>query len=218
MKEKKYIPAARFQILTPIYDILCSILGLGKNYRERVIKTLQLQRSDVKVLDAGCGTGNIAIEFKQANPRIELHAVDADNEILTIAKERAKKLNLDINFRQSFLQKLPYKDKFFDIVYSSLVFHHLNTKSKNKAMKEICRVLKKKGKFYLFDFGKPKSRFSLIAWFAVHLEEGYDNIKGNIPSMLLNAGFKSVKKVSEYRLGIYFLVAEKATRLIRMKS
>src|SRR3989344_2096659 len=206
MKDVKYLPAARFHILTPLYDGLCSILGLGKNYRERIVKTLQLQSGNAKVLDAGCGTGNLVIEFKQANPRTELHAVDADNEMLTTANGKAKKLNLDINFMKSFLQKLPYKDNFFDIVYSSLVFHHLNTEAKNKAMKEICRVLKKKGKFYLFDFGKPKSRFSLIAWFAVHLEKGYDNIKGNIPSMLLNAGFKPVRKVSEYRLGIDFLV------------
>jgi len=209
MKEKKYIPAARFQVLTPLYDALCSILGLGKNYRKRVVKTLQLQRSNAKVLDAGCGTGNLTIDFKQANPRIELYAVDADNEILAVAKERTKKLNLDIKFRQAFLQKLPYKDNFFDVVYSSLVFHHLDTEAKNKAMKEICRVLKNNGKFYLFDFGKPKSRFSLIAWFAVHLEDGYDNINGNIPSMLLNAGFKNAKKISEYGLGIHFLVAEK---------
>ena len=135
--------------------------------------------------------------------------MDADGKTLAIAKEKAKKLGLDIDFKQAFLQKLPYKDNYFDVVYSSLVFHHLNADAKNGAMKEIRRVLKKGGKFCLSDFGKPEARFSLIVWLAVNLEEGHDNIKGNIPRMLSSAGFRAVNKISGYKLGIDFLIAGK---------
>ena len=43
---------------------MCNALGLGKDYRKWIVKNLKLKRGDNKLLDAGCGTGNIAIELK----------------------------------------------------------------------------------------------------------------------------------------------------------
>ena len=64
VKLQKYIPAARFHFLTPVYGFMCNALGLGKDYRKWIVKNLKLKRGDNKLLDAGCGTGNIAIELK----------------------------------------------------------------------------------------------------------------------------------------------------------
>ncbi len=210
IKQKaKFISAARFGILTPVYDMFCEMLGLGKKYRVVVLKNIKIDNKKSKVLDAGCGTGSLAIDFKRKFPKTELYGIDIDERVLAIAKTKINNEKAKIRLKKASITSLPFDGSNFDAVYSSLVFHHLTSETKRKAMKEVYRVLKRGGKFYLFDFGMPKSRFSLIAWFAVHLEEGYDNIKGNFPSMLHSAGFKSVKKVSEYGLGIDFLVAQK---------
>lgn len=206
----QFIPAARFAILTPVFDTFCRIVGLGKKYRKKIITQLGLISTGAKVLDAGCGSASLTIEIKNTFPTLSLSAVDADPNILAMAEKKAQAQNISINFKEAFLQKLPFIDNSFDVVYSSLVFHHLNKNSKNEAMKEIYRVLKKNGRFLLVDFGKPKNKLvSLFSWFTVLLEEGYDNYKGRIPGMLSSAGFSEVKEVGRYRGTIVFLEAIK---------
>ena len=160
----------------------------------------------LRVMDAGCGSGSLAIDVKKAFPNILLEAIDADPHILGIAEQKARKLNQQINFREAFLQDLPFPDSSFDFVYSSLVFHHLTSDVKRKAMKEVYRVLKNGGRFLLVDFGKPKhTLFSVFSWFTLLFEEGLDNYHGKMPALMMNAGFVNVKEKSRYRFNIVFL-------------
>ncbi len=209
IKKNDFIPALRFNILTFLYDFGCNLVGLGKEYRRKIIDTLDLPNKKIKVLDAGCGTGNFAIELKIRKPRLELYAIDADAKILSMAKEKAQENNVKIEFHQAFLQKLPFSKEYFDVVFSSLVFHHLTRKIKEEALKEIHSILRKRGKFFLIDFGKPKNKFLSFSWFAMKFEEGYDNYKGNIPRMLVNSNFKRVRTIGRYRHDIDFLLAGK---------
>ena len=108
------------------------------------------------------------------------------------------------------MQDLPYPDGYFDVVYSSLVIHHIPSKQKIPAMKEIRRVLKKSGTFYLCDFGKVRSYLlAPLYLFVLLLEEGKDNYEGKIPGMLKEAGFEKVRSVGHYRYNIEFLYAQR---------
>lgn len=210
MKNDKFIPAARFHLLTPLFDALCSLVGLGKSYRKRIVKVLNLPKDKLRVMDAGCGSGSLAMDVKKEYQNSLLYAVDADPRILAIAEKKVNEVGIQINFREAFLQKLPFSDNSFDVVYSSLVFHHLNNDIKKKSMTEIHKVLKKDGRFLLVDFGKPKNKlFSVFSWFTVIFEEGYDNYEGRIPEMLLNAGFSTVTEIERYRFNVVFLEAVK---------
>jgi ubiquinone/menaquinone biosynthesis C-methylase UbiE len=207
--DKKFIPAARFHFLTALFETLLGIFGLGKKYRNEIKKYLQFSEK-MKVLDAGCGAGSLAIEVMKNNPNLFLYAVDADKKILSLAKKKSKEGGIKINFQQGFLQKLPFQNNSFDVVYSSLVIHHLTTETKQKAMKEIHRILKKEGYFLLSDFGKPRNIFlSPYSWFTTLFEEGMDNYKGKIPNMLKEAGFRKVEEVGKYKFNIKFIRAEK---------
>lgn len=196
---EKFIPSARFHTLNHFFDYFCILLGLGKNYRKEVIKSLDLPKEDIVILDAGCGTGSLAIEIKQEKSTTTIYGVDIDPKIISIAKKKANKKNLAINFEVSPIQKLPFKDKSIDIVYSSLVFHHLSQKIKIEALKEIHRTIKDNGYFLLADFGKPKNKLPSLSWLTMIFEEGYDNYKGNLPKMIKDSGFKNVEIVSYKR-------------------
>jgi len=210
MKKDNFIPAARFHLLTPLFDALCSLVCLGKGYRKKILEVMDLPQQKLLVMDAGCGSGSLAVDVKKAFPNISLYAVDADPKILTIAEKKSRKKNQQIHFREAFLQKLPFPDNYFDVVYSSLVFHHLNSDIKKEAMKEILRILKKNGLFLLVDFGKPNSKlFSVLSWFTVLFEEGYDNYKGRIPEMLSNVGFSKITEVERYHFNVVFFEAVK---------
>jgi ubiquinone/menaquinone biosynthesis C-methylase UbiE len=204
----KLIPAARFHFLTPLFDFLCSLVGLGKKYRYHLRQSIQLNDSELQVLDAGCGSGSLSIEIKQAYPKITLHAIDADSSILKLAKRKFAKANAEIHLQQAYLQKLPFPDNSFDVVYSSLVIHHLKTKEKIAAFAEISRILKPSGYFFLADFSKPSSIFfAPFSWFTVFFEEGLDNYRGKIPTMLKSRFH--VQKISKYRFNITFWKAVK---------
>ncbi len=207
---KKFIPAARFHLLTPLFDALCSLVGLGRSYRKKIVKVLNLSQQEVRVMDAGCGSASLAIDVKKESQKILLYAIDADPTILKIAEKKAKRENQQIHFRKAYLQKLPFPDNSFDVVYSSLVFHHLNSDAKKEAMKDIYRILKKNGRFLLVDFGKPKKKFlSFFSWFTILFEDGYDNYRGRVPEMLSDVGFSIVTEVEKYRFNIVFLEAVK---------
>lgn len=207
--ENRIIPAGKFNFLTPLFDIGCNIIGLGKSYRNFIINNSKIPDKNINILDAGCGTGSLALDIKLKSPKVNLYAIDADSMILEIANKKFIESNVKIKVKKALLQDIPFKNNYFNIVYSSLVFHHLKTQVKKSAIKEIYRVLKKDGVFLLIDFGKPKNRFfALGPWFATLLEEGYDNYKGNVPEMLKNEGFK-IKEIRRYKYDIYFLKAVK---------
>lgn len=107
---EKFIPAARFHILNHFFDQICTLLGLGKSYRKELIKTLNLQEKPVTILDAGCGTGSLAIEIKQGNSNANICGIDINPKIIAIAKNKADKENLAINFIISSIQKLPCQE------------------------------------------------------------------------------------------------------------
>ena len=105
-------------------------VGLGNKSRKRIVTKLNISRGKVRVMDAGCGSGSLAIDVKKESKNISLYAVDADYNILKIAEKKAKREGQQINFREAYLQKLPFPDNSFDVVYSSLVFHHFNGDAK----------------------------------------------------------------------------------------
>ena len=53
---------------------------------------------NLKVLDLGCGSGNIGLTLKRLFPSLSVTLVDVSEEALKVAMENAKKQNLDVNF------------------------------------------------------------------------------------------------------------------------
>ncbi len=197
-QDRTFIPAIKFRVLTPYYDFFCNLLGFGRQYQEKVLSTFPKLGTAAKVLDAGCGSENLAILLKKKHATLHIHGVDADAAILSQARRKAIESKTTILFKRAFLQKLPFGDNQFDLVYSSLVFHHLSHVATVQAIKEIHRVLKRGGTFILADLGPPRGRFSsLFPLFALIFEEGGDNYRGKLPQLLLET-FTSVALVGTY--------------------
>ena len=100
-----------------------------------------------KVLMLGCGTGEESLMLRQFGAT-DLVGID----ISKVSIDIAQKSYPESQFLVADMSKLPFKDDEFDYVYSSLAVHY--TKDVEKVFKEVCRVLKKGGKF-LFSVGHP---------------------------------------------------------------
>ncbi|CAB49811.1 class I SAM-dependent methyltransferase [Pyrococcus abyssi] len=118
------------------YDILEVPLNrYFEPLREKAVK-----RVSGKVLEIGVGTGK-TLKYYPRN--VELYAIDGSEEMLKVARERAKSLGINAKFIRAEAENLPFPNDFFDYVVSSFVF--CTVPNPERAMKEIVRVLKPGG-------------------------------------------------------------------------
>lgn len=192
MSESKneYIPALSFRVLTPFYDFIQKYIVRDIRYKSRLIAHAQIQ-ADHRVMDLGCGTGTLAIMAKRAQPQADIFGLDADPEMLKVAKAKKDQEKLEVKFDVGFTNNLPYPDEFFDRVLSSIMIHHLKTPDKEKTAHEIYRVLKPGGQLHIIDFGKPYTWYGkLLGPFLHKFEEANDNVEGRLPEIFGAPGLK----------------------------
>ncbi len=197
-KEPKFIPALKFQWLTPLYDPL-----LRWGMREEIFKKRLVEWANIspgqRVLDLGCGTATLTIMLKQEYPEVEVIGLDADRQVIEIGRRKAVRGGVAITLEHGMAFNLPYRNASFDRVLSSLVFHHLSRDNKQRSLDEVYRVLKTGGQVYIADLGKPHTAWGRIfSIFSPWLEETSDNFKGLLPIMMQQAGFEHVEEPIRY--------------------
>ena len=121
---------------------------------EPVQKTvLELAASEVPrpvaILDVGCGTGRLLRSAQQQFPVAALEGVDAAPEMVKHA-QAVNPARSRIRFQQATAEKLPFAADQFDLVFSTMTFHHWDDQS--RAAAEVARVLKPGGRWLLADF------------------------------------------------------------------
>ena len=111
-----------------------------------------------RVLDVCCGTGSLALTLKVSlGTRGSVHGIDASPEMIDLARHKAIKAGMEVDFRVGLAQALPFTDKTFDLVVSQLAIHHLPGDLKVRAFGEMYRVLKPRGRCVIVDFEPPKA-------------------------------------------------------------
>lgn len=183
-------PALLSGRLTPIYDLFVRLLLREGQLKRELIEQARID-SGQRVLDLGAGTGTLAIMIKQAHPDADVTGLDADPEVLAIAREKASRAGVDVAFDLGDASALPYPDASFDRVLSSLVFSLLSSEVKRLAASEAYRVLRGGGELYVADFGPPRTAWGrLLARRMIRFEPIVDNLAGRLPAIFREAGFQ----------------------------
>lgn len=95
----------------------------------------------MKILDVGCGTGNFSIKLAQRGCKVV--GIDISDEMLEIARSKARQMNLDIEFYNMDVYKLGFEANSFDAAFSMAAFEFIDKPI--VALDEMLRVVKDKG-------------------------------------------------------------------------
>jgi ubiquinone/menaquinone biosynthesis C-methylase UbiE len=117
-----------------------------------------LQRASGKVLEIAVGTGK-NLPYYPGGCRII--ALDVSSEMLNVAHKRAAKLSVDVSFILADAASLPFPDKSFDKVASSLTT--CTFPNPGVALKEMARVCRPEGKILLLEHGRSDREW-LARW------------------------------------------------------
>ncbi|MDT7600646.1 MAG: hypothetical protein QOK26_2723 [Pseudonocardiales bacterium] len=181
---RDYIPAAGLDALLPAYDLISRVVGSPRLHR-RLVELADL-RAGQRVLEIGCGTGNLTVLTKRRQPDAEVVGLDPDPGALARATRKAA--GLGIRFDRGYSQALPYPDGSFDRVLSALMLHHLE--GEVRTAREALRVLRPGGALYLVDIG---GRVSPSDGFAARRQLRSERLRPNlgdaVPQLLREAGF-----------------------------
>jgi ubiquinone/menaquinone biosynthesis C-methylase UbiE len=181
-----YLPAAGHDALLPGYDLLTRLFGFNRVH-ETLIAQAELADGH-RVLEIGCGTGNLAIRAKKTHPAVSVVGSDPDPLALSRAQRKTAQLN-GIRFERGYAQRLPYADGEFDRVLSSMMLHHLDDDAKSAAAAEVFRVLRPSGRLHLVDMGGDMTaRDGLSARLVMHSPHAAGNLGDAIPRLLRAAG------------------------------
>ena len=171
-----YIPAMGKQWLLPLYDPFTRLAGVGRIH-ERLLDRADLRRGQ-RVLEIGCGTGNLLTALGRRRLDVEAVAIDPDPAALRRARRKAARRRLPIRFEQAFAGELPLPDAGFDRVLSSFMLHHLDEDERLRALREVRRVLRPGGQLHVVDVdGTPSGRKT----------HGHPQLARNRPELVLAA-------------------------------
>ena len=122
-----------------------------------------------KVLDIGCGHGHHMYLLKQLRPDLDITGIDIKKQKLwNVLKKEG------YNLKIMDATNLKFPDKTFDVIISFGVMEHVE--DDNLFLKEINRVLKYKGKLFIFNLPNEYSITEFIAGFIgiINHEVRYD--------------------------------------------
>jgi demethylmenaquinone methyltransferase / 2-methoxy-6-polyprenyl-1,4-benzoquinol methylase len=172
-----------FSQIAPRYDLLNHLLSmqLDRVWRRRVARIVRpiLQRSDARVLDLCCGTGDLALSLRRA-PGTRARIIGADFSHAMLVRARAKSLAPDSRRAQHAVPlrdsgampvfeadalRMPFADSSFDLVTTAFGFRNLA--NYEDGLREIYRVLRPGGTVAILEFTEPPAGLmgNLYRWY-----------------------------------------------------
>jgi SAM-dependent methyltransferase len=181
-------------------------MGEGNQFQLELIgpsvERLLAVRPGERVLDVGCGTGTLAIDAKRRQPEAEMAGLDADPAMLERARRKARDRGVELELVEGFSDQLPFAEHSFDVVLSSLFFHHLERPAKEATARELVRVLRPGGRLHVADWGAPDGPLTRALSTSIRLLDGdaptRDNLSGALPGILEDAGLARVRERASF--------------------
>jgi ubiquinone/menaquinone biosynthesis C-methylase UbiE len=190
------------------YDLMVTLLTFGRaaRLRERTADLAGIKTGET-VLEVGCGTGQLSQRARRrVGPNGRVHGIDPSGEMIQVARQKAARAGLDIDYRVASIEALPFPDASVDVVLSSLMMHHLPADLKARGLAEVKRVLKPDGRLLIVDMKRPSgllSHLTLATLIHGHSSHGVQDL----PTLTTAAGFETLRSGDVGYLSLGYVLA-----------
>ena len=203
--EGQYVPALGIHAFTDAYDAL-----IARFFPEAAVKSRLLDLAEVgsgvRVLDLGCGTGTLLAMAAERGAVVT--GIDADPKML--AKAVPKLQGREARLVEGYTTAVDLPEASFDVVISSLFFHHLRTADKRATLERALRWLMPGGRLVIADFARPRHPIHKAQFLPVRMLDGFgltrDVLDERVPALMAEVGFQGVEEV-EARTTIFGALA-----------
>jgi demethylmenaquinone methyltransferase/2-methoxy-6-polyprenyl-1,4-benzoquinol methylase len=138
-----------FDRISPVYDAMNRLMTAGLDRRWRRLTAASVVRPGDKVLDACCGTGDLALAARDAGG--EVTGVDFSEAML----ERARRKSSAISWISGDVLALPFSDESFDVV--TIGFGLRNVPDPEATLRELARVTRSpEGRLACLEITRPR--------------------------------------------------------------
>ena len=139
---------AMFDRIAPVYDLMNRVMTAGLDRRWRRETAAAVVRPGDAVLDACCGTGDLALACARAGGRVT--GLDFSEPML----ERARRKAPELEWVRGDLLALPFPDASFDA--ATVGFGVRNVEDVERALRELRRVLRPDGRLAVLEITRPR--------------------------------------------------------------
>ncbi len=150
---------AMFDRISPVYDPMNRLMTAGLDRRWRRLAVSAVVHPGDEVLDACCGTGDLAIEAERAGGRVT--GLDFSKRML----ERARRKSASVRWVRGDVLALPFAEESFDAV--TIGFGIRNVENLEAGLAELARVLRPGGRLGCLEITRPRGilRPFFALWF-----------------------------------------------------
>jgi demethylmenaquinone methyltransferase/2-methoxy-6-polyprenyl-1,4-benzoquinol methylase len=141
-----------FDRIAPVYDAMNRTMTVGLDRHWRRVTAESVVRAGDTVLDACCGTGDLAIADARAGGQVT--GLDFSEQML----ERARRKAPELKWIAGDLLALPFEDASFDAV--TVGFGVRNVDDLERALRELRRVLRTGGRLGILEITRPRGLLS----------------------------------------------------------
>jgi demethylmenaquinone methyltransferase/2-methoxy-6-polyprenyl-1,4-benzoquinol methylase len=139
---------AMFDRIAPVYDAMNRVMTAGLDRRWRAATASAVVRPGDRVLDACCGTGDLALACAHAGGRVT--GLDFSERML----ERARRKSGEVEWVQGDALALPFEDGSFDS--ATVGFGVRNLADLELGLRELARVLREGGRLGVLEITRPR--------------------------------------------------------------
>lgn len=137
-----------FDRIAPVYDVMNRAMTMGLDRKWRRLTAESVVRPGDRVLDACCGTGDLALADARAGGRVT--GVDFSKEMLARAERKAP----EFQWVQADAAALPFGDASFEVV--TVGFGIRNLADLEAGLAELARVLVPGGRLGCLEITRPR--------------------------------------------------------------
>jgi demethylmenaquinone methyltransferase / 2-methoxy-6-polyprenyl-1,4-benzoquinol methylase len=137
-----------FDRIAPVYDVMNRVMTAGLDQRWRRLAAAEVVWPGDRVLDACCGTGDLAVECERRGGRVV--GLDFSEPMLA----RARKKSGAIEWVQGDALALPFENGAFDA--ATVGFGVRNLADLEGGLRELARILRPGGKLAVLEITRPR--------------------------------------------------------------